>query len=103
IGSACSSMIAPSKSSEIDSDLAARKGTSMESELSSLGSCCIRMARGRSRYLDGSEAKVKEVVLRTLFVNATQIDAFPLGRSQPACGQTAMGVRRVGKDRQRRR
>jgi hypothetical protein len=31
----------------------------------------------RSRYLDGSEAKVKEAVLRTPFVNATRIDAFP--------------------------
>jgi hypothetical protein len=76
-------MIARSKSSEIDSDLAARKGTSMESEVSSFGSCCIRMARVGNRYLDGSEAKVKEVVLRTLFVNATQIDAFPCSGVQP--------------------
>src|SRR6185369_6541232 len=66
IGSACSSMIARSNSSEIDSDLAVRKRASIESELSSLGSCCIRMVCGRSRYLDGSEAKVKEVTLEHL-------------------------------------
>ena len=61
-------MIARSKSSEVDSDVAARKGPNIESELSSLVSCCIRMAG--SRYLDGSDAKVKEVVLRTLLINA---------------------------------
>src|SRR6185369_2135956 len=72
IGSACSSMIARSKSCEIDSDLAVRKGTNTESELSSLGSCCIRRHAGRSRSLYGSEVKVKEVVLRAIFVNATR-------------------------------
>jgi hypothetical protein len=66
-------MIARSKSSEVDSDVAARKGPSIESERSSLVSCCIRW-RG-SRYLDGTEGKVKEVVLRTLLINAGQIGA----------------------------
>src|SRR6185295_10508323 len=66
-------MITRSKSSEIDSDVAVRKGANIESELSSWRSGCIRS--GGQRYLDGSDAKVKEVESRTLLIKARQIDA----------------------------
>src|SRR2546423_11282269 len=73
MGSACSLIIALSNSSEIDCDLASRKGTSRSSDLYCLILCSIGVACRRGSYLDRSEAKVKEVAFRTLPVRATQI------------------------------